>query len=142
MPLKELEQALQKLVLDLKPAPEVPADAVPFVSAPFDRSEPDNSRWKALISRYLETAERFEIHCWNEEQPWIELALQYGSLKPDDWAHGKIIAGDVTPAFCRMLLKLPKPDDGGFENKMTPFFNVFLDDNFQSCHYGTENYYR
>ena len=25
-------------------------------------------------------------------------------------------------------------------NKMTPFFNVFLDDKFQSCHYGTELY--
>ena len=33
-----------------------------------------------------------------------------------------------------------KPIDIEIENKMTPFFNVFLDDKFQSCHYGTERY--
>jgi len=26
-------------------------------------------------------------------------------------------------------------------NKMTPFFNIFLDDTFQSSHWGTEIYY-
>ena len=39
-----------------------------------------------------------------------------------------------------MLLSQPKPTDTEIENKMTPFFNVFLDDKFQSCHYGTELY--
>ena len=39
-----------------------------------------------------------------------------------------------------MLLDLPKPTDTEIYNKMTPFFNVFLDDNFDSSHYGTEIY--
>ena len=108
----------------------------------FDRSEKDNSKWMELISDYLKRAKRFEIHCWKEEPEWIELALQYGEIKEDDWMHGKIVVGDVTPQFVEMLLNLPKPTDTELENKMTPFFNVFLDDNFQSCHYGTENYYR
>lgn len=38
------------------------------------------------------------------------------------------------------LLGQPKPADTEIDNKMTPFFNVFLDDKFQSCHYGTELY--
>ena len=39
-----------------------------------------------------------------------------------------------------MLLGLPKPTDTEIYNKMTPFFNVFLDSNFDSSHYGTEIY--
>ena len=46
----------------------------------------------------------------------------------------------VTQEFADMLLNMPKPVDIEIYNKMTPFFNVFLDDRFQSCHYGTENY--
>ena len=56
------------------------------------------------------------------------------------WRHGKLISGDVTPEFVQMLLSQPKPADAEIHNKMTPFFNVFLDDKFQSCHYGTELY--
>ena len=143
MVLKDLEKAVSGLVANLKPAPEVPAGADPFnKSMTFDRSEKDNSKWIKLISGYLATAKTFEIHCWNEETEWIGLALQYGKLKDDDWKYGKIIAGTVTPQFVQMLLNLPKPTDTEIENKMTPFFNVFLDDNFQSCHYGTETYYQ
>jgi len=140
---KDLEKVISGLVADLKPAPEVPAGADSFnKSMTFDRSEKDNSKWIELISGYLVTAKIFEIHCWNEETEWIELALQYGKLKDDDWKYGKIIVGAVTPQFVQMLLNLPKPTDTEIENKMTPFFNVFLDDNFQSCHYGTETYYQ
>jgi len=138
----EMENVLSKLVFDLKPAPETPADAVPFELATFVSSEKDNTEWIKLISGYLDTAEVFEIHCWNEEVEWIELALQYGRLKDDDWKYGKIVTGEVTPRFIEMLLSQPKPEDTEFERKMTPFFNVFLDDNFQSCHYGAENYHR
>ncbi|MBP3399100.1 MAG: hypothetical protein J6K75_05015 [Erysipelotrichaceae bacterium] len=140
--IKNLEKTLSELVLDLKPAPEPPADYVPFESMDFDRSEKDNSKWIEHITAYLTTAKTFEIHCWNEEPEWIELALQYGELKDDDWKHGKIITGKVTPQFIDMLLNQPKPADTEIYNKMTPFFNVFLDDVFQSCHYGTENYYK
>ena len=142
MNLKDLEKTLSGLVLDLKTAPEPPADFVPFESMDFDRSEKDNSKWIELITTYLNIAQTFEIHCWNEETEWIDLALQYGELKDDDWKYGKIITGKVTPQFIEMLLGQPKPSDTEIYNKMTPFFNVFLDDNFQSGHYGTENYYK
>jgi len=107
----------------------------------FDRTEKDNSKWLELISEELKTSKRFEIHCWNEETECIELALNYGSLKDSNWKYGKIIEGDVTPEFVTMILNMPKPEEVEIYNKMTPFFNIFLDDdNFQSCHYGTEMY--
>ena len=77
----------------------------------FDRTEKDNSKWLELLKEALKTAKSFEIHCWN---------------------------GEVTPEFADMLLTMPKPQDTEIENKMTPFFNVFLDSGFQSSHYGTE----
>ena len=140
--LDDLQQALAGLTLDLKPAPILPADAVPFQDLYLDGTEPDNTRWQALLDEYLARAKTFEIHCWNEETDWIELALQYGTLKEADWQHGHIITGAVTPEFCAMLLGQPKPADTEIYNKMTPFFQIFLDEDFQSCHYGTENYYR
>ena len=107
----------------------------------LDRTEKDNSKWLELITEALKTAKRFEIHCWNEEADWIKFALQYGTLNESDWKYGKIIEGDVTPEFVLMILEMPKPTDIEIYNKMTPFFNVFLDDaKFQSSHYGTEIY--
>lgn len=107
----------------------------------LDRTEKDNSKWLELITEALKTAKRFEIHCWNEETDWIEFVLQYGTLQESDWRYGKIIEGDVTPEFISMILDMPKPTDVEIYNKMTPFFNIFLDDaKFQSSHYGTEIY--
>lgn len=137
--LDDLKNTLSDAIMDLKHAP-IPDEPADFEMVTLDRSETDNGKWMDCISATLEDAKTFEIHCWNEETEWIELALQYGSLKDDDWRHGKIIAGDVTPEFVQMLLSQPKPTDTEIENKMTPFFNVFLDDKFQSCHYGTELY--
>jgi len=140
--MEQMEEALLSLIADLKPVSVQPADTSPFTMVTFDQSEPDNNNWRRLISDYLKTAQQFEIHCWNEEAEWINLALQHGTLKDDDWTHGTIITGSVTAEFTKMLLNVPKPTDTELYNKMTPFFNVFLDDNFQSCHYGTENYYK
>ena len=137
----DLEKALTEAIMDLKPAP-VSDEPDEFEMVTLDRDEKDNSKWLIYITAALKDAKTFEIHCWNEETEWIELALQYGGLKDDEWRHGKIITGDVTPDFIQMLLSQPKPTDTEIENKMTPFFNVFLDDKFQSCHYGTENYYQ
>ena len=107
----------------------------------LDRTEKDNSKWMSLIESAFKSAKRFEIHCWNEESEWIEFALKYGRLKESTWRYGKIVEGKVTPAFIDMILSMPKPKDIEIYNKMTPFFNVFLDDiNFQSSHYGTEIY--
>ncbi|MBQ8547828.1 MAG: hypothetical protein IJ427_04945 [Lachnospiraceae bacterium] len=104
----------------------------------FDRTEKDNSKWLELLKEALKTAKTFEIHCWNGEDEWIAVALRYGKLKESDWTYGKMITGEVTPEFADMLLTMPKPQDTEIENKMTPFFNVFLASGFQSSHYGTE----
>ena len=104
------------------------------------RTETDNLKWLELLKEALKTAKTFEIHCWNGENEWIEVALQYGVLKNDDWSYGKIITGTVTKEFCDMLLGMPKPQNTDLDNKMTPFFNVFLDSGFQSSHYGAEVY--
>ena len=139
MVLEDLRENLSAVILDLNPAP-FPIEPVEFEMVTLDRTEKDNSKWLSYIATALDGAKSFEIHCWNEETECIELALQYGSLKDDDWRHGKIIIGDVTPEFVQMRLDHPKPADTEIYNKMTPFFNVFLDDKFQSCHYGTELY--
>ncbi|MBQ7049947.1 MAG: hypothetical protein IJN87_04880 [Firmicutes bacterium] len=106
----------------------------------FDYTQKTNSEWKALMWKHLCDAKRFEIHCWKTETEWIDLALNYGELVETSWQWGKIIAGDVTPAFIEMVLELPKPTDTELFNKMTPFFSIFLDDIFCSEHYGTELY--
>lgn len=138
MELKDLENALEGLVSELKPAPFVPIEAVKHETVELDRSEKDNGKWLSYITDALKTATAFEIHCWNEETEWIELALCYGSLKDADWRYGKIITGKVTPEFVQMILELPKPTDIEIYNKMTPFFTVTLDNDFWSEHYGTE----
>lgn len=139
MVFEDLKNTLADTIMDLKPA-LISDEPVEFEMVTLDRAEKDNGKWLSYIMNALKDAKTFEIHCWNEETEWVELALQYGHLKDDDWRHGKIISGDVTPEFVQMLLSQPKPTDIEIENKMTPFFNVFLDDKFQSCHYGTELY--
>ena len=139
MILDKLEKALSGAIMNLKPAP-IPDESLECELVTLDRGENDNAKWLAYITAALKDAKTFEIHCWNEESEWIELALRYGTLKDDDWQYGKIIIGEVTPEFVQMLLSQPKPTDTEIDNKMTPFFNVFLDDKFQSCHYGTELY--
>ena len=139
--MKELINKIAALVDDLKPAPAEPAEIKLTESVYFDYTEKDNTRFLALITDALKNAKNFEIHCWNEETEWIELALKYGNLKEDDWKYGKIITGEVTAEFIEMILAQPKPTDIEAANKMTPFFNIFLDDTFQSSHWGTEIYY-
>lgn len=138
--LKLLEAALEGVVFDLKP---VPADAVPTEceTLTLDGTEPDNTRWRTWMETALTGAKTFEIHCWAEETEWIRFALQYGAEKPSDWKHGTIVEGPVIPEFTAMLLTLPKPSDREIYNKMTPFFSIFLDNGYESAHYGTELYH-
>ena len=138
---KDIESTLTGLIADLKPAPAEPVESKLTESVYFDYSEKDNTHFLALLTDALKNAKTFEIHCWNEETEWIELALKYGKLKESDWSYGKVIIGEVTPEFIKMILSQPKPTDIEAANKMTPFFNVFLDDTFQSSHWGTEIYY-
>ena len=97
-----------------------------------------NEEWKTIMSEKLKSAGRFEIHCWNEEEKEIEMALRYGRLKETGWSYGKVIEGKVTEKMADFLLSLPKPTDTEVYNKMTPFFSIFLDNGFSSEHYGTE----
>ena len=136
--MKDLEKTLTGLISDLKPAPFVPNGPVEHQRIDLDYTEKDNSKWLAYMSEALKTATTFEIHCWNEEPEWIDFALRYGKLKDFDWRHGKVIAGEVTPEFVKMLLEQPKPSDIEIYNKMTPFFTIALDNGFWSSHYGTE----
>lgn len=139
--MNELEKLLTTLVGELKPAPLEPVDRVSTDPIYFDYTEKGNTRWLNLMADALKNAKTFEIHCWNEETEEIALALKYGKRKESDWTYGKIITGEVTPEFIEMILSQPKPTDIEAANKMTPFFNVFLDDTFQSSHWGTEIYY-
>ena len=139
--MKELINKIAALVDEMKPAPAELAENKLTESVYFDYSEKDNTRFLALITDALKNAKTFEIHCWNEGNEEIALALKYGKLKEDDWKYGKIITGEVTAEFIEMILSQPKPTDIEATNKMTPFFNIFLDDTFQSSHWGTEIYY-
>lgn len=140
MVMKDLESVLAEQIANMG-VNDLPECISEMQEVYLDRTEKDNSKWIELITKALKTAKRFEIHCWNEETDWIEFALQYGRFKESDWRYGKIIEGDVTPEFISMILEIPKPTDVEIYNKMTPFFNVFLDDTkFQSSHYGTEIY--
>lgn len=138
---KDIESTLTGLIADLKSAPAEPVESKLTESVYFDYSEKDNTRFLTLITDALKNARTFEIHCWNEETEEIALALKYGKLKESDWSYGKVIIGEVTPEFIKMILSQPKPTDIEAVNKMTPFFNIFLDDTFQSSHWGTEIYY-
>jgi len=137
--MKDLEKVLKEQIIGMKvnDAPACETENYPIF---LDRTETDNSKWLELLKEALKTAKSFEIHCWNGEEEWIELALKYGTMKESDWTYGKIITGAVTAEFSDMLLRMPKPQDTEIYNMMTPFFNVFLDDSFQSSHYGTEIY--
>lgn len=137
--MKELEKVLSEQILQMK-ANNIAVCETELHPIYLDRTEKDNAKWLGMITAALKTAQKFEIHCWNEEQEWIDLALQYGEIEESDWKYGKIISGNVTPEFADMLLGMSKPQDTEIYNKMTPFFNVFLDDSFQSSHYGTEVY--
>ncbi|MBR6748820.1 MAG: hypothetical protein IKM07_07755 [Clostridia bacterium] len=136
--MNELSEKLAALIGELKPAPELPEEEIPKGElVALDGRDADNSRWISIIVPYLEKAQTFEIHCWHGEEDIFALALPFGVEQETDWAYGRIVKGEVTPAFRDMLLSQPRPADREAYNKMTPFFNVFLDD-FQSSHYGTE----
>ena len=140
MAMKVLEKIITEQIANME-MNDLPDGMSEIQEIYFDRTEKDNSKWLNLITEALKTAKHFEIHCWNEERNWIENALQYGTLKENTWRYGEIIEGEVTPEFATMILEMPKPSDIEIYNKMTPFFNIFLDDiKFQSCHYGTEIY--
>ena len=98
----------------------------------------DYNKWRKIMNEELSSATIFEIHCWNEEQECINLALQFGIQKDFKWNGGTIIEGKVNQPFKDWLMSLPKPSDTEIYNKMTPFFSIFLNNGFSSEHYGTE----
>ena len=75
-----MEKALAEQIGMLKPVPFEPTDVAEYKEVTLERAERDNSKWLAYITEALDGAKTFEIHCWNEEAEWIELALQYGKI--------------------------------------------------------------
>ncbi len=138
--MKDLEKVLTEQILDMKINHILDTCEENKLPIYLSGTEKDYLQWIELLKTAISSAKVFEIHCWNEENEWIEFALKYGTLKESDWKYGKIITGEVTPEFINMLLKMPKAQDTDIFNKITPFFNIFLDDIFQSSHYGTELY--
>ncbi len=138
MEFKDLENVLLEQISALNSVSIEPNDAAEYEMLSLDYTEKDNRKWVAWISEVLKTARTFEIHCWNEETEWIELALRFGERKDADWRYGKVVTGLVTPEFIQILLTHPKPTDTEIYNKMTPFFTIALDHVFWSAHYGTE----
>ena len=100
--------------------------------------------YRNIIKPYLDSADSFEIHCWNEEKDIFSKALEYGTQVKNDWNYGKVAKGEVNEKFINFILSQPKPDDIDLFEKFTPFFNIFLYRNgemiFSSSHYGTDIY--
>ncbi len=76
----------------------------------WDASQLSLNAWRELLTESVQNASRFAIHCWNDEEPWVQLALKYGQRKPVPWEGGTVIEGAVTPAFREMLLSLERPE--------------------------------
>lgn len=141
MKMEDLEKALTEQIMDLKINDEAPCEDN-MLPTYFEGTEDDYLQWLEMLKTALASARNFEIHCWNGEDEWINLALKYGTLKEDEWKYGKIITGEVTSEFKKMLLEMPKPQNVDIFKRITPFLNVFLDNGFQSSHYGLELYIR
>ena len=141
---RKLEEALSAILQQMEPVTLRPiaaeAEVLPSEGLTLGTEEGDFERWREIVGRRLAAASRFEIHCWNEEAEWIALAERFGQRREDPWPYGVIVDGEVTEAFAEMVLSQPRPADQEVTRKLTPFFNLFLDANFQSCHYGTELY--
>ncbi len=104
----------------------------------YGKNYPYFEMWKDLMKEYLTKTDNFELHIWNEETELIDFALKYGTIKEDPWQYGKIITGNVTEKFIEMILSTAEESHDGVFHKMTPYFGIFLDDIFESSHYGTE----
>lgn len=73
MVFEDLENTLADAIMNLKPAP-IPDEPVEFEMVTLDRAEKGNGKWLSYITNALKAAKTFEIHCWNEETEWVELA--------------------------------------------------------------------
>ena len=105
-----------------------------------NRNYPDKKWWNEIVRACAIVGDPFEIHCWSDESAEVKAALQFGHKVTSTWREGTVIRGRITKEFLSFLTEAPKPQDTEIYNKMTPFFNVFLDSNFDSSHYGTEIY--
>ena len=61
--------------------------------------------WRVVMERKAQGAETFEIHCWDQDEEGMELALRYGVYKDVNWPNGKVITGQVTEEFIPKALK-------------------------------------
>lgn len=111
-----------------------------MITVEFDGTVTNADSWKSLLLQFAAEDLPFEIHCWEDEPDAIALALQYGQRRESSWRGGVIIGGVVTAQFRQMLAETAKPADDSAYNKQTPFFSIFLGNDFAAEHYGTENH--
>lgn len=103
-------------------------------------SNVDSNKWWLDITKlflYNNFGNRFSIHCWKEEQMLTDLAKKYGAIEQSEWQYGNIISGRITDDFANFIITVSFNSKQNGQ-KMTPFFNIVLGDNFFSSHYGQE----
>lgn len=93
---------------------------------------PHKEWWRALFLLYARPGQRFEIHCWRQEEEAAAAARRLGCEKDGAWAGGTVVEGTMDEEKLAFLLSL----DTGEES--APFFNLFLSGAFYSEHYGSE----
>ena len=72
----DLQKKLSDMINSLEPVPYQPMQLVEFETITFENTEKDFLKWKALVTKHINTAKKFEIHCWAEETEEINIALQ------------------------------------------------------------------
>lgn len=96
--------------------------------------EMNGTLFRTLLETYLAEAETFEIHCWKEEEGAIGKVLSFA--REMEGENPLIFCGEVTEEFSEMVSQT----SGDGMKEYTPFFNLFLNNGFQSAHYGDEVY--
>lgn len=114
-----------------------------MISFQVVKNTSSNDWWIKLAKIFLRNClgENFSIHCWKSEEFLRDLACRYGKIEKSSWEYGFIVNGKVTESFSKFLIELSlkiEKDCKRGNQKLTPFFNVFLGDVFFSSHYGQE----
>lgn len=98
----------------------------------------DYSFWIPLIDYFLEDADVFEIHCWEDEQAAVdEIINELPEVFSRKEGHSLIVSGDLTNEAKKFIRSHPLNKEGQLK-----WFSVFLSKKgkelFSSEHYGTE----
>lgn len=95
--------------------------------------------WLELAKKALETADKFEMRLWEEDQAGIKSGQRFGSQVPNTITREIVFVGKITPEFKREVLTNFLTEEGYIK-----WFTLNLKrDNkniFSSSHYGDETY--